>query len=268
MRLNVRHATTYRFAPPMKGVRQSLRLWPSAFEGQTVIDWDVAIDGAERGAGFRDGAGDWIETSTVQGEVSEVVVQVTGTVETQNLNGVLSGHRERVNPLVYLRSTKATKADGALRDVAEGAAKGAETPLDTAHRLASAIREAITYIPGQTHEGTTAAEALALGKGVCQDHAHALIAAAHVLDMPARYVVGYLHAAGGAAEASHAWSEIWIPDLGWVGFDASNGVSPDENYIRIGSGFDSVDAAPIRGVAQGAGIEALDVDVNVQEQAQ
>lgn len=268
MRLEVRHRTVYSFDPPMRGVAQSLRLWPSKFEGQTVIDWDVSIEGAIRGAAFRDGAGDWIETATVLGPVGEVVTDVVGTVETVDLNGVLTGHRERVVPDIYLRATRATKADAALKELSHDAAQNATSPLDRAHRLAAAVRDAIAYTPGQTGEGTTAAEALAQRQGVCQDHAHALIAAAHVQNMPARYVVGYLHADDDMAEASHAWAEVWIEDLGWVGFDASNGVSPAENYIRLGSGFDATDAAPIRGVAQGAGSEALDVDVSVVEAAQ
>ena len=109
---------------------------------------------------------------------------------------------------------------------------------------------------------------MAEGKGVCQDHAHALIAAALSVDIPARYVTGYLHAEGDIAEASHAWAEIFVTDLGWVGFDASNGVCPNEHYVRIGSGFDAVDAAPIRGLAQGMGTEAMKVDVNVVEATQ
>lgn len=141
-------------------------------------------------------------------------------------------------------------------------------PLQRAHALCHAVRDAIEYTPGQTEESTTAAEALALGHGVCQDHAHAMIAAAGALDMPARYVTGYLHAGGPASEASHAWAELYIEALGWVGFDASNGVCPDENYIRIGCGRDSVEAAPIRGVAQGQGAEALDVELSVTQAQQ
>ena len=270
MRLAVAHKTVYRFDPPMKGVVQSLRLTPSAFEGQQVIDWAVTVADSERGASFRDGAGDWIETVSIPGPVSEVVIEVNGTVETVDLNGVLKGHRELVPPLAFLEPTRATKADAALTDLARGAVSDIpETePLERAHSLCHAVRDAIEYTPGQTEESTTAAEALSLGRGVCQDHAHAMIAAAGVLDIPARYVTGYLHAGGLASEASQAWAELYIDALGWVGFDASNGVCPDENYIRIGSGRDSSEAAPIRGVAQGQGVEALDVELSVTQAQQ
>lgn len=268
MRLDIRHDTTYKFSPPMRGVAQSLRLWPSDFDGQKIIDWNVEIDGAIRGSALRDGAGDRIETAVLQGSVEQVVVQVAGTVETVDLSGVLKGHRERVKPMVYLRSTRFTEPDPPLHELAETAVAKASSDLDRAHALSNAISEAIRYTPGKTDPETSGAGALAAGEGVCQDHAHALIAAALSLDIPARYVTGYLYAEGGIAEASHAWAELYVADLGWVGFDASNGVCPNESYVRIGSGFDAVDAAPIRGVAQGTGAEAMDVDVTVAEAAQ
>jgi len=271
MRLEVHHRTLYRFAPPMRGVVQSLRLTPSLFEGQQIIEWQIGVDGAERGAAFRDGAGDWLETVSMIGPVEEIAVDVSGAVETVDLTGLLKGHRERVPPLSYLAPTRATLPDTALTELARDAVAGIGEAdvIDRAHALTNAVREAIVYTPGQTGPATTAAEALALGHGVCQDHSHALIAAAHAVDIPARYVIGYLHAGGeGAAEASHAWAELHVEGLGWIGFDASNGVCPDENYIRLGSGTDAVDAAPIRGVASGRGEEVLDVEVSVTQAQQ
>lgn len=268
MLLEIRHDTTYEFDRPMRGVVQSLRLQPSQCESQTTLAWCIDIDGAVRGAAFTDGAGDRLETAVVMGPVEKVVVKVTGRVETSDLSGVLKGHRERIRPAAYLRHTAFTKPDGALSSLAEEAVSSITSDLDRAHALSAAIGEAIAYTPGQTDHSTTAAEALAAGHGVCQDHAHALIAAALSRDIPARYVTGYLHAEGDIAEASHAWAELFVRDLGWVGFDASNGVCPDEHYVRLGSGFDALDAAPIRGVAQGGGAEALRVDVQVMEAAQ
>ena len=92
-----------------------------------------------------------------------------------------------------------------------------------------------------------------------------MIAAARVLGLPGRYVAGYLFAGAADApqEAAHAWAEIWIAGLGWVGFDPTNACCPDDRYIRLGSGFDAQDAAPIRGVAQGRVSESLDVAVAV-----
>jgi len=272
MILTVAHVTTYRYDRPVRGAVQSLRLTPAAFEGQTARAWTVAVEGGVRGGAFRDGAGDWTEGWSVRGPVTEVSVRVTGEVETRDLAGLLRGHRESVPPAAYLRETHPARADAALADLARRAATRARDALDCAHRIMAEVAEAIAYRPGATHAHTTAAEALALGEGVCQDHAHAVIAAARSLGMPARYVCGYLAPAEGgeeAQEAAHAWAEVWIDGLGWVGFDPANRSCPDERYIRLGSGYDARDAAPIRGVAQGmSGGETLDVTVAVRSAQQ
>ncbi len=142
---------------------------------------------------------------------------------------------------------------------------GVSTPA-----LAAAVSEASEYVPGVTESVTSAAEALALGQGVCQDHAHALIACAHVHGLPARYVSGYLHsnADGSPHDAAHAWAEIHVGSLGWVGFDAANACCPDDRYVRLGSGYDAPDAAPVRGTTFGSGEESLDVRVQVEEMEQ
>jgi len=272
MRLQISHQSVYRFDPPMRGVVQSLRLTPSHCDNQYTMAWSVTVDGATMGAAFRDGAGDWVQTASLLGPVDLVTVLVEGQIETRDLSGVLTNHRESVPPMAYLRTTRATQPDRALQALAETvrAASANMNPIGQAHALSAAISDAIVYTPGQTDAQTSAAEALDLGKGVCQDHAHALIAAAHVLDVPGRYVTGYLHTEedGGPHEASHAWAELWVDGLGWVGFDPANRCCPDENYVRLGSGFDSVDAAPIRGVTQGSGTEELQVNVAIQQMEQ
>ena len=291
MRLTVRHVTTYRYARPMRTMVQSLKLTPSRFDGQTTIDWRVGVTAeaqgqsqsmggmsqaqgfpadVTQGAAFRDGAGDWTQTVSLRGPVGKVEISVTGQVETTDLSGVLKNHRETVPPGAYLRATRATGADVALTDLARGVISATEGQgeLVRAHALMAAVADAIRYVPGRTGAATTAAEALAQGEGVCQDHAHAMIACALLAGSPARYVVGYLNAEGAVGEASHAWAEIWIDRLGWVGFDPANRCCPDDRYIRLCSGYDAADAAPIRGIAQGDEAEAMDVDVAVDQAAQ
>lgn len=266
MKLRIVHQTVYRYDRPVRNLVQSLRLTPSVCEGQRTHDWGIDVTGGIRGPGFRDGAGDWIEGWTVRGPTEEVAVTVTGRVETRDTAGVLRGHRELIHPLAYLRDTATTRADAALKDLAASVDDAADS-LDLAHRLSAAVSDAIAYVPGQTGFHTTAAEALAQGSGVCQDHAHALIAVARRRDLPARYVSGYLRATTEetAQEAAHAWAEIHVDRLGWIGFDPANRCCPDERYVRLGSGLDASDAAPIRGIAAGQGAETLDVAVNVEE---
>ncbi len=298
MRLTVEHVTRYRYSQPVRGVVQSHRLTPSVFDGQRMLDWDISVTDGLRGGHYRDGAGDAVQSWSVLGPVEEIVVTVRGEVETTDLAGILRGHREGAHPLCYLDRTPMTDADSALGALAEEAS-GGEVTLDAVHRLATAIAEAIRWVPGTTNAATTAAEALAQGEGVCQDHAHALIACARHLGMPARYVSGYLYmdgdlradapAAGDAGEsqsqsqsqggggqsqsqgqtpaggAAHAWAEVHVEGLGWVGFDPANACCPDARYIRLGSGMDAHDAAPIKGTARGEAEERLDVTVAVRQ---
>jgi len=273
MKLVVEHSTRYHFDPPMRSVIQSLRVWPSIFAGQRIESWQVDVRGGasvSRGASFRDGAGDLLETASLRGPVDEIELKISGVVETQDLSGLLKGHVERVPPEAYLRPTRMTQPDMALQALSQDSVAGISDALGRAHALASAVTRAIVYHPGQTESDTTAAEALDLGRGVCQDQTHALIAMAHCADMPARYVTGYLHASadGSLHQASHAWAEIHVQGLGWVGFDAANSCCPNDLYIRLGSGYDAVMAAPVRGVSSGSGVENMEIDLSVLDQTQ
>ena len=271
MKLTISHRTVYRYETPQKSVLQSQRLFPSVFDGQSVIEWTVTTEDGIEGAEFRDGAGNQTRTVRVVGPLQEVTTLVEGVLETTDLAGVLRGHREKVPPLAYVDSTRMTRPDVALTELAEAAMEksAADGQLAQAHALSKAVTEAIVYTPASTGSETTAAEALANGKGVCQDQAHALIAMARSQGIPARYVTGYLFAGSDPmaqimAEASHAWAELHIEGLGWVGFDPANESCPDERYVRLCSGVDAFDAAPIRGLSSGSGDESLDVSVAVQ----
>ncbi len=272
MKLHIRHVTHYKFDTPVKRLIQSHRLTPADHEGQKVLEWSVSCEGAIRGSSFLSGAGDYTETVCVQGPAEDIEIIVEGTVETQDCAGVLRGHREKVLPSAYLRPTQQTQPDAAIRSLAETAIEGLDVSagLDRAHALAAAVNDAIEYVSGETEPATTAAEALAGGKGVCQDHTHVLMSAARWVDMPARYVTGYLYsdANGQAHGESHAWAELYVDGLGWVGFDAANRCCPNDLYVRLGSGLDAQDAAPIRGLIEGQATEDLTAKVVVTDVAQ
>ncbi len=269
MILHVRHVTTYAFDNPVKRLVQSHRLWPADHAGQTVREWRVDTGDALTGAIFRDGAGDWTRTVSVRGPVETFTVTVEGVVETRDTAGVLRGHRELVPASAYLTPSRRTALTVELRTLAAAALEGMEgaTTLDRAHALAQKVSETLDFVAGETEPATTASEALDGGQGVCQDFTHVLIALAQASDIPARYVTGYLMSGGdrSGTEASHAWAELFVEGLGWVGFDAANRCCPDESYVRLGSGLDSSDAAPIRGVVDGLATERLDVSVAVSE---
>src|SRR5204863_9470735 len=143
-------------------------------------------------------------------------------------------------------------------------------PLGLLHRILERLSEKIVYDTDPTHVATTAAEAFALGRGVCQDLAHISIAAARRLGIPARYVGGYFHRCDGMneQEAGHAWAEAYVRELGWVGFDPANTICATDAHVRVAVGLDYLGAAPLRGTRYGGTEELLSVNVRVQQAAQ
>jgi len=138
--------------------------------------------------------------------------------------------------------------------------------LNDLHLLSAAILTAVPYGQAATNVTTTAEEALTLGGGVCQDHAQIFIAAVRHAGIPARYISGYLMMNDRIdQDASHAWAEAHIDGLGWVAFDISNGMCPDERYVRLAMGRDSKDAAPVSGMRLGVGQETMSVSLQVQQ---
>ena len=265
MRLSIRHRTHYRYAEPALRVTQALRLWPAQVDGLEVFDWRVEVDGKTLPTVTTDGFANPVATHTADGLVDEVRIDVVGHVETKDRQGLVQGTIERLPIRFFLIDTPLTETSDAIRQLAAGVdADGND--VARLHALCNHIRDRLDYLPGQTDARTTADAALRHGAGVCQDHAHLLIAAARVLGYPARYVSGYLCAGVADAEAaSHAWAEIHVNDLGWVGFDAANRVCPDEHYVRIACGRDYHDAAPIRGVHRGGKTESLEVSVSISK---
>jgi len=135
------------------------------------------------------------------------------------------------------------------------------------HALCAMIAAAVPYETGVSEPTWSAEEALVAARGVCQDHAHIFIACARHMGLPARYVSGYLLMDGQTDQtAMHAWAEAYIADLGWVGFDVSNAISPDARYVRVATGLDYSDASPVTGTRIGGRGETLDVELRVIEQ--
>ncbi|MFE0756668.1 transglutaminase N-terminal domain-containing protein [Inquilinus sp. NPDC058860] len=274
MRLLIRHETRYRYDSPVTRTLQTLRLTPRPNDGQEVLRWRVVPPAGASLAAGEDGFGNIVDVLSLDRPHDALTLLVEGEVVTRDTNGVVTGTEERFPPAFYLRPSPLAAADAALVELAEAAATTAgREPLALAHALMLAVHGRIAFRPGLTHAATTAAEALAAGIGVCQDHTHVFLACARPLGLPARYVSGYLLMADGSVEqaAGHAWAEVFVDGLGWVGFDAANGICPTEHHVRVAVGLDYRDAAPVRGLRQGGGAEALEVVVRVgqsQTQAQ
>lgn len=273
MLLSVRHRTLYRYDPPASRVALKLRLFPAATASQTVRSWSVTVNGAAPQMRMANSYGDEEAVWLGHDGASEVEVLAEGVVHTTDMQGVLRGWRMAARPAMFLRRTTLTEENEEIAALAREATAG-KHGLVAAHALSAAVREAVDYRGGSTHAMTTAAEALRQGAGVCQDHSHLMIAAARSLGAAARYVVGYLHVGEGdqpelaEEQETHAWTEIWIDTLGWVGFDPSNRICPTDHYVRLAAGLDARDAAPLRGSVTGTTEETLEAEVQVTQTQQ
>ncbi len=264
MLIEISHTTQYHYGEPARYLVQSLRLLPPSFDGQTVIEWEVTAPGIESSKVFYDAFGNAVRLAAVAGPKDMITIEARGLVETEDRVGIVRGLYDPAPVRTFLRETSRTAADDAIRLLARQSER--RDRLETLHTLMDKVRDAIDYELGATHAHTSAAEALADRRGVCQDHAQVFISAARVLGIPARYVNGYfLSGTEAPSEAHHAWAEAWIEGLGWVGFDPANGMSPTDRYVRLACGLDAAMAAPIRGTQRGGSREALDVLVEVQQ---
>ena len=273
MRIRISHATTYRYETPPTGVTQLLRLTPRNHDGQYVVDWRIDISDDCILHQHNDAFGNITHSFTAEGPFDKLSIKVDGEVETQDTNGLVNGAIERFPPALFLRETDLTHADAAISEFAEAARVSVGKDLDTLallHELLNGLNREITFDTSPTVVATTAAEAFRLRRGVCQDLTHIFIAAARQLGIPARYIGGHFYRADGvtAQDAGHAWVEAHIENLGWVGFDPTNGISTTDAHVRVAAGLDYLGSAPVRGARYGGSGETLNVAVHVEQSRQ
>ena len=271
MRIRISHLTSYVYGTPATSVIQMLRLTPRNHDGQYVARWriDVSIDC--RLDQHEDAFGNLTHTFSTDGPFSDLAVMVEGEVETRDTQGIVRGTVERFPPSLYLRATALTTPDAdicafaaASRDAEDG------NVLNLLHHMLERLHDDMVYDTDPTQVATTAVQAFALKRGVCQDLTHIFIAAARSLAIPARYVGGYFHRDDGVdeQEAGHAWAEAFVPGLGWVAFDAANGLCATDAHVRVAVGLDYLGAAPLRGTRYGGGGEVMSVKVRVDQASQ
>lgn len=253
MLLNIEHQTHYAFSEMVQYTIQQLRLTPRNGDGQQVNHWQIKVNGQL--TAFEDAFGNLAHTLVIDQPHDELTITVCGEVET----GVETTAPEQALPLdIYLRDTPLTQADAAMTSFAQ---QFAGAPLLD---MMQALREQMQYIQGATQVDTPAATAFRLGKGVCQDHAHAFIGCCRSLGVPARYVSGYLFTEDGHLMQTHAWVDVWQTDR-WLGLDVSNGILTNETHVRLATGLDYRSASPITGSRMGGGSEGMASMVNVNE---
>ncbi|HEY8567231.1 MAG TPA: transglutaminase family protein [Beijerinckiaceae bacterium] len=268
MRIRITHDTAYQYERPVRSLIQFLRLTPRDHDGQHLLRWRIEPSADGRLRPQEDGLGNIVHVFSSEGPVEAITIRVLGEVETHETHGLVRDTIERVPEVYYLRETPLTLPDGEIKTFAEDTMGDVDAdPLAALHRLLDGVKREVTYDVAPTVSTTTAAEAFALRRGVCQDLTHVFVAAARHAGIPARYVSGYFRRSDGVddQEAGHAWAEAKVPSLGWVGFDAANGISISEAHVRLAIGLDYLGAAPIRGSRYGGGSETLAVKLTIDE---
>jgi len=265
MDLSISHKTEYAYNAPVQYALQKVRLRPLASPIQNVNDWTIEVSGGKIETSYCDHYGNHIDLVSILPGVDRLSLHATGHVTTLSDTGVLGPVYTRA-PLWHFKQPTALTMPGAAIKALPRIALSGDRQVSDLHDLSAAILKALPYRSGGTKVDTPAEQALQGEHGVCQDHTQIFIAAARLSGLPARYVSGYLMINEQIAQdATHAWAEVCVDGLGWVGFDVSNGVSPDEKYVRMAIGRDAYDAAPISGLRLGTADETLMVSLQIQQ---
>ena len=266
MILTIRHETTYHYSRPLAYTIQQLHLTPRIEPQQRALSWQINTPGQCHA--YTDAYGNPSQMLTINGKHQSLSLVVHGSVETTypyqgRLNLV-----DTLSPLLFTMPTRLTESDPTIVELAAASLPDRGTPAATRHllQLAENIAGKVAYESGATEVTTTAIAALALGRGVCQDHAHLYLACCHAWDIPARYVSGYIDPGTTGHAASHAWVDAWVVDsdfAGWVSIDVTHARLMTDAYCRLAIGRDYDSAAPVRGVRRGGGKETMSVDVQI-----
>jgi transglutaminase-like putative cysteine protease len=266
MRVSIIHETVYRYRTAATYSIQYLRLSPRSSPRQRIMSWKLDVPGPV--VPWVDAFGNDAHVLVIDRLHEEIRVRARGEVEVVD-GGDLPEEPGPHPPLLYLRPTRLTEPTGSLVELAdqfrEAVRQDRRSGLEA---LMLGVRERVDYRPGITHAASAAAEALAAGAGVCQDHAHLFISCCRHLGLPARYVSGYLGDSSDGRMASHAWAEAWIEGEGWRSYDVANRIKAGGRHVRVAVGLDYLDACPVRGFRRGGAGESLEVEVRVNDMDQ
>lgn len=242
---------------PISGHRFTLRFTPVSDARQRITRTERYIFPADFLSESRDSWGNALLYGCCRGEHTGFEANVCGQAVVGLAESVPS-----VNPvrdLLFRYPTPLTAADAAICRLADRAC-GQQTGIVLAGNVMRAVYSALRYTPGATTVDTTAAQALAAGRGVCQDYAHVMLAVLRAKGIPCRYVVGMLMGEG----KSHAWVEV-LHENRWYGFDPTNCRRVLDEHIKLSHGRDYQDCTINRGLFRGTAKQITDISVIVSE---
>ncbi len=267
MHLTIRHETCYTYSAPLAYTIQQLHLTPRTEPQQQVRSWQIAIPGHVHA--YTDAFGNLSHMMTLDVPHHALSIVAYGVVETTVPDRGRVSNGDTLSPLIFTVPTRLTAATPAILELAASCLPDGAATTHHLMALAEHIFGAVRYKSGATAVDTAASDVLALGQGVCQDHAHLFLACCHARGIPARYVSGYIDPENSDHAASHAWVDAWVEEhgySGWVSIDVTHVRLMTDAYCRLAIGRDYDGAAPVRGVRRGGGTESLSVNVQIVPQ--
>ncbi len=278
MKLSVLHRTTFHYYSQVTDSINTLHLEPRTFPFQKTLSAMIRVLPATRLRRFTD----LFQNITHHFEVPSPhgKLEIESRIKVQNLKLVVPDHAKEVTlaqygdistrekTWQYLQESRWVSRHPDLWRQAIDIIQGRHTVYEQAMALMGWIYYNFRYDTVATNASTHAEEAFRLRAGVCQDFAHVLLGLCRAVDIPARYASGYLYNGPRdrlvGAQASHAWTEVYFPRLGWIGFDPTNNVLADDRYVKVAVGRDYEDVTPVRGTYFGTGHCQMDVQVLVE----
>jgi transglutaminase-like putative cysteine protease len=264
MRLQIEHITTFAYGSPISEAYTEMRLAPLNFGGQRRVMFRLQTEPEGEVIRYLDRYANEVHYFDVLQRHEQLRVTALSEIITADR---FQDDEQVLSPLArydYLGQTSYTPADDNLQTLARDSIIEGD-PAATALALARTVHQALKYEKGVTNVKTTAVEALHIGKGVCQDYAHVMIAAARIAGLPARYVSGYLFSPDAPEMASHAWVDVFVENVGWFSLDPTHNCPQSARHVRVGVGQDYADVPPTRGVYKGNAKEKMEVHVRVKE---
>jgi transglutaminase-like putative cysteine protease/predicted glutamine amidotransferase len=284
-RLRIVHRTSYRYARPVERSTHLFRLFPVHDRLQTVLQMDMDVSVPGRVHDYEDVFGNRVRRLSIEVPFTELTIEARSVVEALDADPLASRpfrarttiplvwmpwHRQVLQPFLLPPELAETELEELSDYAMSFADRNDFDVLETLLDLNATLHREYQYAPGATTVATTPFDFFAQRRGVCQDFTNLFVCLARLLGVPARYVCGYLHTgdrlvSDGQAEASHAWAQVYLPEMGWRGFDPTNGVLTQTSHVRVSTGRSARDATPTSGtIYLGGGGETLEVLVSVE----
>ena len=284
-RLLIRHKTAYRYSAPIARSIHRLRLRPLVDPLQRVLRHDLTIQPSVATIQYEDVFGNMTSWFELNQPYSDMTITAESEVELLDTDPFafartpirpsfplawMPWEQKMLSPYLTPQELPDTHLHSLYDYAMSFVEKNNRDLMETLFAINLELFRAYKYAPGTTNAATTAFDVLCNRSGVCQDFANLFICMARLLAIPARYVWGYIytgncgeHRAG--SDATHAWVQLYIPNVGWKGFDPTNGILPATDHVRVGYGRNYRDAAPVSGTLFSPASETMQVDVEVRD---